>query len=206
MKHIQSLLVLAAGLALAACSSAPRKPDYECPLDDVAAAKCASVQDAYSASNSMNAAGTPRVQSVFDARVQGRTPAAAARPVFAGQNSEYPEPPRTGDPVFEQPQVMRVWVAPYVDADGNLRSGEYTYFSTPGKWNYGSMKTSGAGSQATFGPAKPDKLGFTPVLEAPKKPSKPADSAAKTADGQPAVAAQPATSNGVTQPFQRLTN
>ena len=45
---------LAAAGLLSACSSAPRTPDYECALDDVKNAKCASMEDTYRASRSMN--------------------------------------------------------------------------------------------------------------------------------------------------------
>lgn len=210
MKLAFSALSLA--VFLSACSSAPRKPDYECPLDDVAAAKCASVQDAYAKSRSMKAVeGTTRVQSVFDPRVQGQASATgAAQPVFAGAPSHYPEPGQSGMPVFQQPQVMRAWVAPYVDADGNLRSGEYTYFSTPGKWNYGDMKKPGAAS-GIFEPGRADRLGFNPVVSGDKKtaPAKPAEpAAAKPAGSAPAVVqGAPADSTtAITQPYQRLSN
>lgn len=205
MKFSTPLFAAVAALALSACSSAPRKPDYECPLDDVAAAKCASVQDAYVASNRMAPQGLTRLQSVFDPRAQSRPAPESARPVFAGAASEFPEPPQSGAPVFQQPQVMRVWVAPYVDADGHLRSGEYTYFSTPGQWNYGEMKKPGAAAAATFGPAKPGQLGFNPVLEPQKAPARPADGTRSGATA-PQQAQQPAAAGGITQPFQRLTN
>lgn len=210
MKNTVSILLATA--VLAACSSAPRKPDYQCAIEEVEAAKCASVQDAFAASNSMQGQGHSRVQSVFDARVQpGSAPAAAAAakapaPVFQGQLSNHPAPSTNGDPVFQQPEVKRVWVRPYVDSNGHLRSGEYVYFSTPGKWSYGGLNKPGAASKATggmFGPSKVDNLGFNPVIEAPKTaPAKPASEAAAPAGAKPAA---PTTAGGITQPFQRLT-
>lgn len=206
MKNVA--LILAVAATVAACSSAPRKPDYQCPIEDVEAAKCASVQEAFAASNSMQGQGQPRVQSVFDNRVQSRPAAvpAAGQPVFMGQLSEHPAPSTNGDPVFQQPEVKRVWVRPYVDSDGNLRTGEYVYFSTPGKWSYGDLRKPGAAAKATgmFGPARQDKLGFNPVVEPPKtaaKPPAPAADTAATAAPKPAT-----TTGGITQPFQRLTN
>lgn len=208
MKNVALILVAAA--ALAACSSAPRKPDYQCPIEDVEAAKCASVQEAFAASNSMQGQGQPRVQSVFDSRVQGARPAAAseASPVFAGQLSEHPAPSTNGDPVFQQPEVKRVWVRPYVDSDGNLRTGEYVYFSTPGKWSYGDLRKPGAAAKATgmFGPARQDKLGFNPVVEPPKAASKPPAPAEAAATPSASAKPAPTTTGGITQPFQRLTN
>ena len=161
-----------------------------CELNSVPGARCASMEDAYNASRG-GASGGP-VQSVFDPRYhqQGQVP-----PGYSLQNqlSAYPEPGNAGMPVFQQPRVMRVWVAPYVDSDGNLRSGEYTYFSTPGQWNYGSLKKPGEASGA-FAPARPDQLGIprgTAPRNAPMAPSSSAPQA-------------PASSGSITQPYQTL--
>jgi conjugal transfer pilus assembly protein TraV len=211
--------VLAAAGLLSACSSAPRTPDYECALDDVKSAKCASMEDAYRAARNMNRGEHARVQSVFDGRIQGDARAAAGAPMFSGQPSNFPEPGNAGAPVFQQPKVMRVWVAPYVDGDGNLRSGEYTYFSTPGSWNYGSLNKPGAAA-GIFEPAKASNLGFQPVEKSSAKatasgrPSAPpeAQAAAKSAQAQNSGVAGPATpaatdsSGTITQPYQRLSN
>src|SRR5690606_17618151 len=83
------------------------------------------------------------------------------QPYFGSHSSHYPDAAQQGMPVFQQPKVMRVWLAPYVDADGNLRSGEYTYFATPGAWNYGSLQTPGQAS-GVYEPSRPDQLGFNP--------------------------------------------
>jgi hypothetical protein len=106
-------------------------------------------------------------------------------------------------PVFKQPEVHRVWVAPYVDSDGNLRTGEYTYFSTPGKWNYGTTKRPGEGS-AIFGPAKPNaNLGFVPVTQQQeKRPAAPPSNKAPAAEKSQQAA--PDSVNNITQPAQRI--
>lgn len=212
MKILAIPLALSA-IALAGCSTGPRTPDYQCPLESVQAAKCASMQDAYKASR--QSSGQPQRQSVFDKR-NDNMGGENAQPYFQGQASNYPEPGQQGMAVFSQPKVMRVWTAPYVDADGNLRSGEYTYFSTPGKWNYGDMKKPGAAS-GIFEPARPGNLGFNPVVQQPKSagnggattnaaPPKPAEPANNTGGvGQPAAANAPADSTtSITQPYQRL--
>lgn len=197
------LLTLAAVAALSACSSAPRTPDYACPLNEVAGAKCASVEQAYIASKSMAKGDNTRVQSVFDRRVQQPS---AEKPFFTGQASSYPEPGATGMPVYEQPKVMRPWVAPYVDADGNLRSGEYAYFATPGRWNYGELRKPGAAS-GIFEPAKAGNLGFNPV-EAVKPPPKPPTSGNVSAlpgiATTPSAGTQAPSGGSITQPYQRL--
>lgn len=209
-------LALAVTGLLSACSSTYRTPEYECSLDDVKGAKCASMEDAYKASRSMSRGDATRVQSVFDRRVSPE--AGKSAPMFNGQLSSYPEPSQQGAPVFEQPKVLRVWVAPYVDADGNLRGGEYTYFSTPGRWNYGTLNKPGEAS-GIFAPAKPGNLGFNPVQTnkpagsaapaAQSRPSAPPEvqSAAQNAQAQGAGGRSPTeSSGGITQPYQRLTN
>lgn len=206
-------------LVLSACSSSPRVPEYECPLDTVAA-KCASVEQAYKASRTMTKdESVNRVQSVFDKRVQASAP--EAQPFFQGQPSNMPEPGQNGMPVFQQPKVMRVWVAPYVDADGNLRSGEYTYFSTPGQWNYGDMRKPGSAS-GIFEPSRPGNLGFTATQKAPegqtRTPPKPAEPAPASNASQGTTPAPSGaqfnprqTTAGdaaaaITQPYQRLSS
>lgn len=194
-KTLLSLSILA---TLTACASAPM---YECGLEDSPQAKCASMEQAYAAAKRSDPKA--KATSVFDARA-GKDVREDNKPFFKGADSEMPEPGQQGMPVFAQPKVHRVWVAPYVDADGNLRTGEYTYFNTPGKWNYGTTKTPGAAA-GVFGPSKPGNLGFTPVEKkaAPAAPSKPANS--PSAPGTPTT--KPTTdSNGITQPYQKLTD
>jgi len=153
-----------------------------------------------------------KTQSVFEQAPSTAATSKAPAPVVG--TSHFPAPDQNGMPVFEQPKVMRVWIAPYVDADGNLRSGEYAYFSTPGKWNYGGMRKPGAAS-GIFEPSRPDALGFkaneiTPQTTRPSAPPARSSNAANSAPGQqnsaPASvvpANDPA--SAITQPYQRLT-
>lgn len=178
-------------LTLTACSSMGRV-EYDCPLDMATnSPQCASMEDAYKLSRNTSKTGT----SVFENQAEAAT-RAAAQPYF-GQDSNFPAT-QTGMPVFQQPKVMRVWLAPYVDADGNLRSGEYTYFATPGAWNYGSLQSPGEAS-GVFGPSSANELGFNPVEAARKgkntgRPSVPGNDSANTVPAQP----------GITQPYQRV--
>lgn len=208
-------LIPIAAAFLAGCSSAPYIPEYRCPLNDSATGKCASVEDAYKASKAYKASSSANTQSVFQAQQDAPQP---QQPFFKGESSNYPEPGQNGMPVFQQPKVMRAWVAPYVDADGNLRSGEYTYFNTPGQWNYGDLKKAGNAS-GIFEPSKKSKLGFTPnFTDANKKQA----TTGRTSEAQPPLSptapakpAQPgsqgtgpespaATTDNITQPYQRL--
>jgi len=209
MKRFALLALVSA--ALVGCSSTPRTPTYECPLDTVGEAKCASVERAHQAAVSADVQGQRRVQSVFDPRVQAPTET-HAQPFFSRQLNPMPEPSQNGMPVFQQPRVMRVWVAPYVDADGNLRSGEYAYISTPGAWSYGGLKRPGAAA-GIFGPSRPDNLGFAPSLDSPRQgaagrggvaaPSAPAAAPRPAApQSAPSTPAEPTA--GITQPYQRL--
>jgi conjugal transfer pilus assembly protein TraV len=219
-------LWIAASLTSLLSACAVGHVDYDCHLADVQAAKCASMEDAYKASRTYNRASKGHAQSVFEdtARADKKDGATSARsdeqPFFRGEESQYPDAAQQGMPVFKQPKVMRVWVAPYVDADGNLRSGEYAYFATPGEWNYGSLNKPGAAS-GMFQPTRPGQLGFNPTdkrqaqtsqgsaspakpPEAPAQEFKPTIPAAAT--GGAAAAPAAATQGGITQPYQRLSN
>jgi type IV conjugative transfer system lipoprotein TraV len=198
-------LVLSSALLMATVLTGCASPGYECALTPNEAGKCASVQDAYAAAN-RTAGSKVKRESVFDmSRQQTDTqqPGQYFNPASAG----LPDTPENGMPVFKQPQVHRVWVAPYVDADGNLRSGEYTYFTTPGEWNYGSLHKAGQGSGA-FGPARPNDVGFAAAPEqkkaAPGAPTQaPPAPATSKSNPQQLAAPQPG-QTGVTQPAQRF--
>lgn len=200
MKKLLLPLSLAVVAALSGCASV----QYECPLKPQPDAKCAGMQDTYKASNKAQGSLTADRQSVFE---RGSKVAVADeaqnRPFFRGEDSGFPEAGERGMPVFKQPEVHRVWVAPYVDSDGNLRTGEYTYFSTPGKWNYGTTKRAGEAS-GIFGPTKPESLGFNPVTPAAKadRPAAPPNTA-NSSNAKSAVA--PDSVDNITQPAQRIT-
>jgi type IV conjugative transfer system lipoprotein TraV len=196
---LSSALLMAT--ALAGCAS----PGYECALTPNEAGKCASVQDAYAAAN-RTAGSKVKRESVFDMSHQ---PADAQQPgqYFNPASAGLPDTPENGMPVFKQPQVHRVWVAPYVDADGNLRSGEYTYFTTPGEWNYGSLHKAGQGSGA-FGPARPNDVGFAAAAaeqkKAPAAPTQAPPGPAASKSNPQQLAAPQSSPTAVTQPAQRF--
>jgi type IV conjugative transfer system lipoprotein TraV len=189
---------------LAGCST----PGYECALHTNSAGKCASVESAYKASKEISPSQASQGQSVFD-RAARSGPAKAAEPVVGAALSGLPagDP---GMPVYKQPTVVRVWVAPYVDANGNLRSGEYAYFATPGEWNYGTLRN--PGQSGMFGPVKPQDYGFNPTTDTKTTAAPPpstetqsqqAPSAPPVTTLQPGTSSKPA-SAGITQPYQRL--
>ena len=185
----RALLSVTLLLVLAACTM---HPPYACPLPS--GVSCHSMQEIYDAARK-----APRSATTGQVTAQN---AAAARPRgIVNHPGSFAEPGDVGQPVFRAPHVYRPWLAPYVDADGNLRSGEFVYFATPGEWSYGTMREPGAASAATlFGPQHPDRLGFTPTdsksqtRAAPSKPN----------DALPAPAPV-TTREGITQPSETLT-
>lgn len=217
------LISLSAAVLSSVLGGCAISPAYRCPIDGSKpedGARCSSVSQAYKAGVRNPGAD----YSVFDERsASGQVQAPAgfvlgrANPLATAEQ---------GAPVFQQPRVLRPYLAPYVDAQGNLRSGEYGYFSTPGSWNYGTSRKAGQASDL-FAPARPDNLGFTPsnAPAAAARPSAPPVSgapvtggatnapltqspsgAAPAGGGTPAATAPaaPARVDGITQPYQRL--
>lgn len=176
------LILTAAMLTLSACAS--HKP-YTCELNG--RQPCSTMQDVYKVST--KAPRNTSRQHVMETYGGGSQSLGVTHNPRA-----YTEPGDSGQPVFRQPRVYRVWLAPYVDADGNLRSGEYSYFSTPGEWAYGTTREAGSASSATFGPQRPGQLGFTPVETPRRQAPKPGD--------KPTPAA--VTQDGITQPSELL--
>lgn len=152
-------LTLIAPVLLAGCASTPID---HCKLNKHTKG-CYSMEQVYNAA-AQSPSNTSSIQQIMRKHHGVPTPPPSLPPAV-GYNSGYTEPGSVGEPVFKQPKVYRVWIAPYVDADGNLRSGEYTYFSTPGQWAYGSLRTPGSASAGTeFAPSKTTALGFKPDL------------------------------------------
>lgn len=154
---VKLILVALAGAAISGCTTTPA---HQCQLVNQKG-QCASMEDSYKAAMSKSGKRVDlKQESVFDSSSKQIAVKEAAEPIFTGQATLYPEPGQQGTPVFKQPRVHRVWIPPYVDADGNLRSGEYAYFSTPGQWNYGTMKKPGSAAASTmFGPSRGDNYG-----------------------------------------------
>ena len=236
-KRLATILVLSGVVLLTGCAyKTKRVPDYSCPLTGVGAGNCASMQDAYQASKKVAPGKTAKVQSVFDTRAQTSTgtnagrPGDTAMPVVGAQLSNLASP-SNGSPVYVQPKAMRVWLAPYKDSGGNLRSGEYAFFATEGRWAYGSLNEAGNGGHVSFQPSRP-KAPDAPVIRPAEKAvtqrttAVNADQAAPTAPAEVSSAAlgvfnaggqqqpqrggsgpvtlQPTVSSGITQPYDRI--
>lgn len=185
------IFVSVAMLALTGCVSSPK---HDCPLNDKGG-HCASLDQAYSAASGVE--DVSQFQNIFETEKRRAT----SKNVYASEG--YAQPAERGKPVFVPPKVHRVWTAPWTDSDGHLHGGEYLYFTTPGKWSYGSLRSPGEAS-GVFKPVMTDTYGFTPV--APKKQErKDAAVPQASAQAQPIeVRAAVKTLNGVTQPQETL--
>lgn len=250
MKFNLILISAASLVALSGCASTSGSTFNSEGCTPVDQYGCASMQEAYYAARSADPKKLTEVRNVFDVRAyaditpggvvakgsasQGST-AVLDQPVVGG-GLPYPDQKGTGGmPVFKQPQVLRVFVKPYVDADGNLRSGEQVFTATPGEWAYGTMKKPGSGAAVTlskganFGPADGRVLGFTPQVGSTATitskttvvqgtPPAPAATVATVPTATPLANPNATTTTttkqqtvvnneaGITQPYQRLSN
>lgn len=147
--------VLLGTIGLSACMS----PGYRCPLDADKEAEfptaCSSMNDAMKGAT----AGTGGHTSVLmddkgrlvPSELMGHKP---AKPLAAQNNEPYRE--KSGDPQFFQPKKFEVWTRAFVDANGNLHDGNTSWFTTPGRWAYGTVDRPGDIGANTMRPAMPE--------------------------------------------------
>jgi conjugal transfer pilus assembly protein TraV len=125
-------LALAVTACLAACASTP-KGKFQCPAPEGVA--CMGVDELYEATN-------------YTDRVVGRNTPTLRQPaarVTTVQDLAFDAPRRsavnqlpTQVPVRMQPRVMRVWLAPWEDDDGDLVMASYVYSEiAPRRWSVG---------------------------------------------------------------------
>lgn len=153
-RSMKTLLVLAGAATLAGCSSI----GYRCPLDATEKPEyptaCSSMQEAMSGAKR----GTGGKTSVLmDDKGRLIPPellkAQGKAPVFAG-NEPYRQ--KSGDPVFIQPKKFQAWTRATVDANGNLHDGHHAWFTTPGRWAYGTVDKPGVVGANTLSPSRPE--------------------------------------------------
>ncbi|KVP40087.1 hypothetical protein WJ87_07850 [Burkholderia ubonensis] len=161
MKNLKSVrfpllaAVLLGTIGLSACTSI----GYRCPLnadeDSEYPTACSSMQEAMAGARK----GTGGKTSVLMDDKGRLVPAELlenkpAKPLAA--QSKEPFRAKSGDPVFHQPKVFQVWTGAFVDAEGNLHDGHTSWFSTPGRWAYGTVDRPGDVGNNTMRPALPD--------------------------------------------------
>lgn len=163
-RSMKTLLVLAGVATLAGCSSI----GYRCPLDATEKPEyptaCSSMQEAMSGAKR----GTGGKTSVLmDDKGRLIPPellkAQGKAPVFAG-NEPYRQ--KSGDPVFVQPKKFQAWTRATVDVNGNLHDGHHAWFTTPGRWAYGTLDKPGVVGANTLSPARPEPAPGRVVSEA----------------------------------------
>ena len=92
--------------------------------------------------------------------------------------SGYVKAPESGEPILSPPQVLRVWIAPWKDQDGDLRDQQYLYVL----WDRGHWEINHTERQILreYAPIRP----LTPPPGASSSAASPATLAAEAA-GQP---------------------
>jgi hypothetical protein len=161
MKNLKTLrfpvlaAVLLGTIGLSACSSI----GYRCPLETDKDAEfptaCSNMKDAMAGARAgsgghtsvlMDDKGRLVPREMLDHKV--------AKPLAAQSTEPYHE--KSGDPQFSQPKKFEVWTRAFVDANGNLHDGNTSWFTTPGRWAYGTVDRPGDVGANTMRPAMPD--------------------------------------------------
>lgn len=132
---VRLLIAVAVSAALAGCSSlgfsglAGSRTELNCKAPD--GVLCSSVSGTYA--NSV--AGTLPGQlptKAGEAKAEAGLIPVAALPVVSPADMATPT---SGDPVRVAPRVLRVWIAPWEDSDGDLHDQHYIYTVVQkGKW------------------------------------------------------------------------
>lgn len=173
--------VLLGTLGLSACTTV----GYRCPLEHDGEAEyptaCASMQDALAGSKKATGGRTSVLMDEKGRLVPRELLENKVATPLSGNGEPYRN--KSGDPVFHQPKVFQVWTGAFVDAEGNLHDGHTSWFSTPGRWAYGTVDRPGDVGNNTMGPAVPEtrpagrvvKIDPRTGAEAQAKPQKAAE-------------------------------
>lgn len=127
---------LLAMLLLAGCHT----NRYQCPMPSGVA--CMSAPDVYKVSDAPGRAGMDSAAGVMvkpGASEKSRTSPAGGDVATSSQDAVVPLP-KPGDviPIREQSRVMRIWIAPWVDSNGNLTMSTRVYTEIePKRWSVG---------------------------------------------------------------------
>lgn len=146
--------ILAGLAALSACTSI----GYRCPLDATDSPEevtaCASMSEAMAGSKKGTGSKTSVLMDekgrLIPPELLSKTP---VRPLANQAKGPYRD--KTGSPAFIQPKVFQVYTESFQDGNGNLHDGHHSYFSTPGRWAYGTMDRNTDVSAHVMGPSRP---------------------------------------------------
>lgn len=200
--------ILAGLAALSACSSI----GYRCPLDPTDSpdevTACASMSDAMAGAKR----GTGNKTSVLmdekgrliPPELLSKTP---VRPLPDQAKGPFRE--KTGSPAFIQPKVFQVYTESFQDANGNLHDGHHSYFSTPGRWAYGTMDRSTNVGANMMGPTRPSDRPEGRILAVDPRTGlavNPQQGGQQTRATPPSAAAQAAAVNTAAGASQAMSN
>jgi len=128
---------------------------YGCKAPD--GVLCSSVGGVYS-NSAQNNLPAQRAAAKHEDKVQFVVaPAQAVRP-----------PMTTGTPIRSAPRVLRVWIAPWEDTDGDLRDQSYVYVAVDGgRWLIERNHQNIRDEYAPIAPPKQQNFGAAPVADKP---------------------------------------
>lgn len=180
--------------------------EFACP-GYPAGVSCKSPIDVYEATNgpgdTLSGGGGALSAAGTSAAAAGKAGAALTTPLVVQRNLIVAPP--NPKPILEEAQVMRIWIAPFVDNNQDLQWPGFTYTEvTPRRWAFGEVEVEQirqtAPLQVAATPAAPAGAGPRPPKEytvgrpragsAPgAPPAPPAPGAPPTAGARPGVAA-----------------
>jgi len=179
IKLSQLVLVAACLSALSGCATTK----YQCPSPTGVA--CMGARDVYTLTDAPGKNGMEAATGVLDSHGKVVRPSSAShgQPETSTGNVVIPLP-KPGDviPIREQARVMRIWIAPWEDSDGNLVMATRIYTEIePRKWSVGEPSRSSTSSNffpmqvdssqppATTSTVSPDASAVAPGTE-PRTP------------------------------------
>jgi len=128
-----SLATLGAGCS--SFSGLDAKATFACPLPD--GVTCLSVTGVYGESL-RNALPAQQPGGRAPKQPPDAKPAPSGSPLAPSATSyrtAQPAPPSSGAPIRSAPRILRIWIAPYEDSDGDLRDQSHMYVTVdPGGW------------------------------------------------------------------------
>ena len=151
-------------LVLGGCASVSK---HTCPIPEA----CAPVQRTLERAEADTSESGWVVGGAAAAKTQGEAEGGDGREAAAPRHPAPVVEPGGEVPVYEPPRPWRAWLAPWVDDQGGLHSGQYVWFTTPGAWVYLGRRwplpfvpSAGGGAPGeALEPVAPDDLGFEPV-------------------------------------------
>lgn len=146
--------VLVSMLGLSACTTV----GYRCPLDPNEKSEyptaCSGMQDAIAGARKGTGGKTSVLMDDKGRLIPHELLENKPAVPLAGRVEPYNG--KSGDPQFIQPKKFEVLTGAFVDAEGNLHDSHTAWFTTPGRWAYGTVDRATDVGNNTMRPALPD--------------------------------------------------